>query len=133
MRSPATVWTSITWRSSVVSGPGTLVNLTFSGTAIVGGSLPDGNYRLVVNGSAITDPLGAGVDADGNGTAGGPGTFSFHRLYGDADGNGTVNTADFLAFRLAFLSPNPAFDFDGSGSVDTSDFLAFRLRFLQSI
>lgn len=118
---------------AVITGPGTLVNLTFTGAGTIAGSLPDGNYRLVVNGSVISDALGANVDADGNGTAGGTGTFNFHRLFGDSDGNKVVDSADFLAFRLAFLNPSEAFDHDGSGNVDATDFLAFRLNFLKTL
>ena len=44
-----------------------------------------------------------------------------------------VSFGSCLAFRLAFLSASPAFDSDGNGSVDSGDFLQFRLRFLQSV
>ncbi|MBX7106718.1 MAG: putative Ig domain-containing protein, partial [Gemmataceae bacterium] len=117
---------------------GSTAKLTFSGPTTQFASLIDGRYTLTIlagNVSAGGTPL----DGNDDGIAGGDYSLvgdtanKLFRLYGDADGNGTVNTADFLAFRLAFLSPNPAFDFDGSGSVDTSDFLAFRLRFLQSV
>jgi glucose/arabinose dehydrogenase len=115
---------------TVINGPGTLVNLTFTGPNTINGSLIDGNYRLVINGNNILDQLGAGVDADVNGSPGGSSFFAFHRLFGDADGNKVVNAADFLAFRLAYLSNTPAFDLNNNGTVDSSDFLAFRLNFL---
>jgi hypothetical protein len=125
--------------NATVNSTRDVVTLTFlSGDAVDFGSLADGRYTLTVKSAGFASD---GFDGDSNGTGGddfievgAPGSgHNLFRLFGDADGNGTVNTADFLAFRLAFLSPNPAFDFDGSGSVDTSDFLAFRLRFLQSV
>ena len=65
----------------------------------------------------------------------GPAAGAIYRLFGDSNGDRTVNGADFLAFRLAFLQQpvNPSFDFDGDGQVNGGDFLQFRLRFLQSI
>jgi hypothetical protein len=113
---------------------GNNVTLTFTGEQVEFGSLADGRYTLAVLASQIVN-----LDGDGNGTPGDDYTLvgtpanGLFRLFGDADGDGTVNSTDFLAFRLAFLSPSAAFDFDGSGTVDSSDFLAFRLRFLQVI
>jgi hypothetical protein len=124
------------------SGTGTAVTLTFTGGAVDGASLADGRYAL----HALAAGFNAeGLDGDGNGTGGDNFTFDqpaqpvtldttkIFRLFGDADGSGQVTSSDFLAFRLAFLSSNPAFDYDGNGTVDSGDFLAFRLRFLQSV
>ncbi|MBX7103178.1 MAG: M60 family metallopeptidase [Gemmataceae bacterium] len=104
--------------------------LTFSGAGVEAGSLADGRYTLTVLGDSIFDGIGARIDADGNGQPGGVRTLEFHRLYGDTNGDATVNSADFLAFRLAFLSNNVAFDWDGDGTVSANDLLQFRLRFL---
>jgi hypothetical protein len=126
------------------SGSGTKVTLFFdiAGLAVDGKagnvSLADGRYALTAVAANITNGSGQ-LDGNGDGTAGdnysltGTPANGLFRLFGDADGSGQVTSSDFLAFRLAFLSSNAAFDFDGSGQVDTGDFLQFRLRFLQSV
>ena len=93
--------------------------------------LIDGRYTLTV----VADNIVAdgGFDGNGDGSPGDNGVRTFHRLFGDANGDATVNATDFLAFRLAFLSSDPAFDYNGNGTVDSSDFMQFRLRFLQSV
>ncbi len=83
----------------------TIAKLTFSGSMTQFNSLIDGNYQLQVLGALLTDQGGQLVDADNNGTAGGTNSSVLHRLYGDSNGDQTVNSADFLAFRLALLSP----------------------------
>ncbi|MBX7105050.1 MAG: hypothetical protein K1X57_13275 [Gemmataceae bacterium] len=116
---------------------GNVVTLTFSGalTEAVTNSLVDGVYQLRIDDAQLTN-----LDGDANGSIGGDyatATTSagggIFRLFGDADGSALVDTADFLAFRLSFLSSNPTFDADGNGSVDTGDFLRFRLNFLKSV
>ncbi|MBX7104105.1 MAG: hypothetical protein K1X57_08480, partial [Gemmataceae bacterium] len=120
------------------SGAGTVVQLTFTGGLSEFGSLVDGRYTLTVH-AANLGGGGGQLDGNGDGNAGddyvlvGTPANGLFRLFGDADGNGTVNSTDFLAFRLAFLSNNAAFDFNNNGTVDSSDFLQFRLRFLQVI
>ncbi|MBX7102445.1 MAG: S8 family serine peptidase [Gemmataceae bacterium] len=94
--------------------------------------LSDGNYQLSVIAIQVLEN-GIALDGDGNGSAGGNASFTFHRLFGDSDGDRTITAADFLAFRLMFLSNNPVFDFDGDGQVGPGDFLQFRLRFLTTI
>lgn len=116
-----------------VAGVGTnTLTITFSGPAVVGGSLPDGLYRLTVDGDYVYS-AGRRVDAGNTTIPGSNATTDFHRLGGDVNGDRTVNVSDFLAFRLAFLSPTPAFDFNGSGTVDSDDFRFFRLQFLKTI
>jgi REP element-mobilizing transposase RayT len=107
--------------------------LTFSGPGTSNGSLNDGRYSLRVLGQQVTAADGTQLDGDNNGNPGGDFTLSVHRLFGDADGDATITVSDFVAFRLAFLSSAPEFDFDGDGSVNAADFLQFRLRFLQSV
>ncbi|MBX7106555.1 MAG: hypothetical protein K1X57_20940 [Gemmataceae bacterium] len=102
----------------------TVAKLTFSGSLTEFASLVDGRYVLTVNGAQYSD-LG--------GLAGSTTSLEFHRLFGDTDGNRIVNAVDLLAFRLAFLSNSPTFDFDGNGQVDFRELLPFRLRFLQTI
>lgn len=120
--------------ASVVNGTSsTTVTLTFSGPVTDNTSLADGLYTLTALAGQITDAGGQPLDGDANGAPGGDFALDFHRLFGDVDGNRTVSTADFLAFRLNFLSTNPAFDADNSGSVDAADFLRFRFNFLATI
>jgi hypothetical protein len=115
---------------------GNEVTLTFIGGAVDGSSLADGRFSLTV---LANDVNGGYFDGNGDGTPGdnfllvGDTSNKLFRLFGDADGNGQVTSSDFLAFRIAFLSTNSAFDFDGNGSVDSGDFLQFRLRFLQAV
>jgi hypothetical protein len=118
----------------------TLATVTFTGGAVDGDSLADGRYTLTARANQFA---AEGLDGNGDGTAGddfvlastpyidslNPATGVF-RLAGDATGNGKVEADDFLAFRLAFLSSNPVYDFDNSGTVDAADFLRFRLNFL---
>ena len=91
----------------------------------------DGQYVLTVAATQIVDLAGQALV--GNSAGGATFTYQFHRLFGDADGSGMIDSTDFLAFRLAFLSTNPNYDSDGDGIVGPADFLQFRLRFLQSV
>lgn len=116
-----------------VAGVGTnTLTLSFSGGSVVGGSLADGLYRITVDGNRLYS-LGRTVDAKNDTTPGSSVSVDFHRLGGDANGDRIVDSGDFLAFRLAFLTPNPTFDFDGNGLVEANDFLFFRLQFLKTI
>jgi hypothetical protein len=121
-----------------VTWAGNSARLTFSGTSTVASSLIDGRYTLTVLASQVTAG-GTPLDGNADGTPGddyvltGTPTNGLFRLFGDADGDGTVTATDFLAFRLAFLSASPVFDFDNNGQVDAGDLLQFRLRFLQSV
>lgn len=124
----------------VLNSAGTQATVAFTGGAVEGDSLADGRYTLTARAAHFA---AEGLDGNGDGTAGDdfvlastpyvdaltPATGVF-RLAGDATGNGKVEADDFLAFRLAFLSSNPVYDFDNSGTVDAADFLRFRLNFL---
>jgi Dockerin type I domain len=135
---------SVTMTATVDTSSGASVFTlnNFKGPATDFGSLADGRFTLRILASQISNFNGQlDGDVDGNGgddyvlasaAAPNPPTNIF-RLYGDANGDGTVNAADFLAFRLAFLSNSATFDFDGDGQVNAGDFLQFRLKFLQSI
>lgn len=103
--------------TSVVNNK-TVATITFTGSAVIGGSLPDGNYSLTVNSSQITFGL-----STGNVMA------SFFRLFGDADGNRAVNSIDFAVFRSFFGLGSTLFDYDGDNSTSANDFAAFRARF----
>ncbi len=102
--------------------------ITFTGSPIIGGSLPDGRYELTIHGlNIIAD--GRTVDAKNVGTAGTSRQVDFHRFFGDFDGDATIAASDFIQFRLALGGSSPTFDFEGDGAVAASDFIQFRLRF----
>ncbi|MBX7106245.1 MAG: right-handed parallel beta-helix repeat-containing protein [Gemmataceae bacterium] len=126
--------------AATVGGPptNTVVTLSFLGGPINSNSLADGRYTLTVIASQVT-ANGQNLDGNGDGVGGdsyvlvGTPANGLFRLFGDSDGSGQVDSVDFLAFRLAFLTASTVFDFDGSGQVDGADFLQFRLRFLMMI
>ncbi|MBX7105146.1 MAG: hypothetical protein K1X57_13780 [Gemmataceae bacterium] len=121
----------VTLNASVV---GNVVTLTFTGGPVEFGSLADGRYTLTALASKITnfDGNGDAVAGDNFVLTGSPANGLF-RLFGDGDGSGQVDSSDFLAFRLAFLTNSSTFDSDNSGQVDSADFLRFRLNFLKAI
>jgi parallel beta-helix repeat protein len=108
------------------AGDGKQYVLSFSGTAVIAGSLPDGVYDL----TALTGNI---QDVAGN-TLASNSALRFHRLFGDIDGNRTVDSADMSQFNLAYArsagSPqyNSAFDFDGNGAINNTDLLQLRRR-----
>ncbi len=114
-------------------GGKTVATLTFSGSGIIGGSLPDGDYTLTILDS-VTDTSGNSMDGDNDGNAGGNATDDFFRFYGDVNGDKTVNIIDFFQFRNAFSGTyNAAFDYNGDGVVNIIDFFQFRSRFGSSL
>ena len=106
--------------------------LTFSGTSVVGASLPDGVYDLRL-------PTTAARDAALQPLSGADRTFTFHRLFGDIDGNRAVNNADHNAFKAAFGKTTGAagfvagFDYDANGAINNADYNQFKLRYGQSV
>lgn len=119
--------------TSVVDGK-TVAVLTFTGRAIIGGSLADGNYTLTIRADRIHDRSGQQLDGDGDGAAGGNRVESFFRLYGDSDGDRDVDIRDLRRFldTLGRRQGQPGFldyfDFDSDGDVDPRDALAFFRR-----
>ncbi len=117
----------------------TIARLTFSGTSVRGGSLSDGNYRLTL---LATDISNAGGQLDGNGDGTGGDDFvrgaveadAFFRLFGDTNGNRITTGAEFGQIRLSLnrTAPDPAynelFDLDGNGLVSGAEFGQLRLR-----
>lgn len=118
----------------------TVVVLTFSGETLIGDSLADGQYTLIIHGDKVLDAQGRPLDGDADGEAGGDLVdVSIHRLFGDTDGDGDVDNLDFLRLRstfrkqagdegyLAFL------DYDDDGLIDALDLAEVakrrRLRF----
>lgn len=107
-------------------------------------SKPPGRARSLVVGAFVASAYD-GVDGNSTGAPDGYGSVNdkfieasaglsgVWRLYGDGNGTAMVDSADFLAFRLAFLTSNFIWDYNGDGLVDSVDFLQFRLRFLTSV
>ncbi|MBX7105442.1 MAG: right-handed parallel beta-helix repeat-containing protein [Gemmataceae bacterium] len=132
----------------VLDGSGLFATITFTGGLVDGAgtvsspfSLQDGRYTLSVvpsefGGGGINGNAGVLVSNSFNSTPYvnnlTPATGIF-RMFGDATGNGKVESDDFLAFRIAFLTSNDTFDFNGNGQVDSTDFLQFRLHFLSQV
>jgi uncharacterized repeat protein (TIGR01451 family) len=112
----------------------TVAILTFSHRDIIGGSLADGQYSLLIHGDRIHDAFGRTVDADEDGRAGGIEIDEFFRLFGDSDGDGDVDGVDRDRFRSTFRKSafDPGFlwffDFDGDGRVDGRDNSQFNRR-----
>jgi len=112
----------------------TMAQLTFTGDALEGGSLPDGNWVLTILGDKVRRGATA-LDGDLNGVAGGNYVFgqrardAFFRFFGDSDGDRDVDWLDRLRFNLAyswgFARYRSCFDSDGDGAVNSIDRLAF--------
>lgn len=101
-------------------GAGTSVNAR-SGSGNRGNSLADGNYRLEIDRSKVTN---GGGSLTGNNIFGSASADRFFRMYGDSNGDGRVDGADLAAIRAILLSNaayNPAFDWDGNGSITAGD------------
>lgn len=103
-------------------------------------SLADGNYELIMDGSAITLG-GLGADLDLNGLAGGTYTYGdsvtetdLFRLFGDIDGDRDVDALNFAFGRLSLntiqgdLQYRAELDRDGDLDVDALDFAFLRLN-----
>jgi hypothetical protein len=123
-------------------GGKTVVTLAFNGSAVVGGSLEDGDYLLKVYADRVH---ASGLNLDGNGdgtpndnfTYGAAAADKFFRLFGDQDGDRDVDATD----RFAFLSARGKtrgqagylwyFDYDNDGDVDAvgTDLDQFNLRY----
>ncbi len=101
-----------------------------SGTAL-GNSLKDGNYKLTIDPTKVTN---AGGNLAGTNEFGARAVDRFFRLFGDGDGDGDVDGVDLIAFRRAqLLAPsasnpyNGAYDFNGNNVTfnDTVDRTAY--------
>jgi hypothetical protein len=100
--------------------------VTFSGSSVIGNSIANGEYQIVLNASAVSA-------VSGGGTLAGNITESFYRLYGDTVGNGhqKVAAADNNTFLGAFntKSTQAAFlaylDYEDQGKIGAADNNAF--------
>jgi hypothetical protein len=104
--------------STLTVGGNTVVRIAFTGSVVVGGSLPDGRYVLTFQGSTVS---------------------TFWRLFGDAKGEQTVTLADRSLFLAAYGSRrgmsryNSIFDFDANGYITGLDYSVFLGNFGKSI
>jgi hypothetical protein len=110
-----------------VVGDQTVAVITFTGSDIIGGSLPDGNYVLTVGADKVHDSYGQGLSADY--------VTTFSRLFGDSNGNGVVGLQDLLRFASTLGKREgdggylAYFDYNGDGRVDVGDFVQLLRRF----
>jgi hypothetical protein len=104
------------------------LTLSFTGSAVSGGQLPAGTYRLNFTGNSL---IGNGRAVDAANTASATGsnfTFEFTQsaagLPGDYNGDGSVDGADIMLWQQQLGNAAPAaIDADGShnGTVDAAD------------
>ncbi|HWP40395.1 MAG TPA: M36 family metallopeptidase, partial [Tepidisphaeraceae bacterium] len=88
------------------------------------GVLPNGNYRLTVLASGVSDASGNPLDGDGDGQPGGNHTFDFFVLAADANRDRTVNIADLYPLASNWLQSGRNFaqgDYNYDGTVDRAD------------
>ncbi|MFO0936535.1 MAG: proprotein convertase P-domain-containing protein [Gemmataceae bacterium] len=136
---PTATFTTNVFSVTALGGNQTAIELHFSGSSIIGGSLADGRYTLSIDGSKIADATGAPIDAAGTGTPGSVATRNLLRLYGDVNGDGFVNGADFFVFRQVYGAPSsdPAYlsylDFQSDGFINGADYFQFAARYGSSI
>src|SRR5262249_46235969 len=101
---------------------------------IVGGSLADGNYRLVTRGDRIRDAVGQALDGNGDGVAGGNRRDRLFRLYRDTDGDGGVDGRGHNLFPSSYRSQTGQLnflwylDYDGDGRINFTDLAQFLRR-----
>src|SRR5262249_31161723 len=101
---------------NIVPVGGNVVKLTFSGPGTEFGSLKDGSYTWLYDGTPVKVP-------------------GFFRLFGDSNGDGRVDATDRYAFMAAYRSRSgqanyvPFFDFNQNGMIDASDFYQFLRRY----
>jgi hypothetical protein len=88
---------AISVSTSVVGGK-TVAVITFTGSDVVGGSLPDGSYTLTVHAGLVHDGSGQAMAQDA--------TLSFFRLAGDADGDGDLDDGDVQAATVTGVALN---------------------------
>ncbi len=104
----------VSMNSSSVDG--IAYSYSFSGDAVVGGSLPEGHYRLLLEAGTVTDLAGNAMSQSAE--------LQFHRLFGDIAGDRAVDAADVTAMRQ--IQGNSGayvdyLDYDGEGDIDSSD------------
>jgi uncharacterized repeat protein (TIGR03803 family) len=108
-------------------GAETVATVTFVGSGIVGGSLPDGRYTLIIHSYLVHDhQLGAALNGDR--------VEHFFRLFGDVNSNGKVDDMDRAVFLASYRSrkgmPNYRWylDYNCDGTIDSIDYYEFIRR-----
>ncbi|MEM6688489.1 MAG: choice-of-anchor Q domain-containing protein, partial [Planctomycetota bacterium] len=105
----------------------TIATLTFSGDYTQGGSLIDGNYELLIDGTKISSVGGHGFDHDKDGVVGDSMTFGdnaldhFYRMIGDSNGDRSIDYADVFAAIGSVGAVDHPLDVTDDGAVDYSD------------
>lgn len=119
--------------TALVAGK-TVATLTFTGPGLVGGSLPDANYTLNVNGLLITSGTSTPISNSNF-------SLGFHRYFGDINGDRRVNDLDLAVLnpvlrsrinQVLYTQPCGGFyfDYDTNGFVDpTADYNQFLARY----
>jgi hypothetical protein len=115
--------------TSVASGKTTAI-LTFHGTDVVAGALPDGRYLLTLRADSVHGKYGQALAGDGK-SAGTDLVLSFYCLFGDTNGDGRVDDTDQNHFVTALQQKRGEsgylwyLDADGDGIIDQTDDLRF--------
>ena len=113
------------------------LTLSFTGSAVVGGKLPAGNYQLNFTGNSLIGN-GRAVDAANTATATGSNyefefTVTASGLTGDYDGSGQVDGHDFLAWQRQLGTPaapsGSGADGNNNGTVDGPDLGVWEAHF----
>src|SRR4029079_11314574 len=110
-------------------GDETVVEITFDGTDVIGGSVADGRYDLTIFSDRVPDLAGRALYGDGDGISGGDfvSANAFFRLFGDGTGDGVVDNRDVALFRGTFNKKRtdpaylPMFDYAADGVVAPDD------------
>jgi hypothetical protein len=101
----------------------TVLTITFGGTGVIGGSVPDGRYTLTIQAAKVTDAGTGGAMQSSSTTA-------FTRLFGDLTGSGTYDPAarwmvqDALGSTIGTSGYIAALDVNSDGVINETDILA---------
>jgi hypothetical protein len=115
------------------AGGRTVATLTFKGSTVIGGSLSDGKYTLIIRANRIRDRFGRSLDGDRDGLAAGDFRDEFFRRFGDGDGDDDVDRGDWDLFLSSFGARDRDanylwyFDYEADGRVFLSDLVQFLL------
>jgi hypothetical protein len=107
--------------------------LTFHGSGVEYGSLPDGRYTLTVQKAKVAAQANPGANPDADSVS------AFHRLFGDVNGDCVVEWTDWGQLFTAsghrrgeagYLS---YLDVNGDAVIDGTDSSAFFARWLKTV
>jgi hypothetical protein len=96
------------------------------------GILPEGRYRATLLAAGITDPVGHGLDGDGNGQPGGDFMFDFFFINGDANRDGRVDFNDLVIVAQNYNKQGTRFstaDFTWDNKTDFNDLVILAQRY----